>query len=264
MEGMRSYFHSDHFSEVFTPSLMGTPSEGGSEVFSLEHFGKTAYLRQDPQLHRQLLMVAGFEKVYEIGPSWRAEMSNTLRHLTEHRTCAAEISFIDDERDIMRIEEKAIIGGLKSVTEKCKRELELLEVKLDVPKAPFPELSFPDIYKILADLGIKIEYGKDYTREAEEALGKYVKEKYDSDWFFVNKFPFAVKPFYVMKDDKDPTWARSVDLVYKGMEMSSGGQREHRYEKIIAQANEKWLNLDNLKWFTDFFKYGVRLTEDSA
>jgi aspartyl-tRNA synthetase len=157
----------------------------------------------------------------------------------------------------MRLEEQVIIGGLKNVNEKCKMELETLDVKLEVPKAPFPELSFPGLYDILYGMGIKIEHGKDYTREAEEALGKYVKEKYNTDWFFVNKFPFAVKPFYVMKDEEDPQWARSIDLVYKGMEMSSGGQREHRYEKIIAQANEKWLNLDNLKWFTEFFKYGA-------
>ncbi len=257
LEGLRRYFYSEDFAEVFTPSLMGMPSEGGSEVFSLEHFGKTAYLRQDPQLHRQLLMVAGFEKIYEIGPSWRAEQSNTPRHMTEHRTCAAEISFITDEKDTMRMEEKAIISGFENVVKKCGRELEQLDVKLEVPKAPFPELKFPDIYDTLEELGISIERGSDYSREAEEALGKYVKEKYKSDFFFVNRFPFSVKPFYVMRVDEDPQWARSVDLMYKGMEMSSGGQREHRYEKIMAQAQEKGLNLKNLEWFTNFFKYGA-------
>lgn len=257
LEGFRKYFYSQEFMEVFTPSLMGMSSEGGAEVFELEHFGKKAYLRQDPQFHRQLLMVAGFEKVYEIGPSWRAELSNTPRHLTEHRTCAAEISFIEDERDVMRVEEQAVVSAIKNVVEKCGKELELFGIKLDVPKTPFPELKFPDIYDTLKELGVKLEKGKDLNRDAEEALGKYVKEKFKSDFFFVNRFPFSAKPFYVMKVDEDPTWARSVDLMYKGLEMSSGGQREHRYDKIISQAKEKGLELSNLKWFTDFFKYGA-------
>ncbi len=257
LEGFRKYFYSEDFSEVFTPSLMGMPSEGGSEVFSLEHFGKTAYLRQDPQLHRQLLMIAGFERVYEIGPSWRAELSNTPRHMTEHRTCAAEISFINDEKDTMRLEEKAIISAMKNVSEKCEKELKQLNIEIEVPKAPFPELKFPEVYDILKELGIKLQRGEDLSRESEEALSKYVKEKYDSDFFFVNRFPFKVKPFYVMRVDEEPEWARSVDLMYKGLEMSSGGQREHRYERIIEQAKLKGMTMENIEWFTNFFKYGA-------
>ncbi|VVB77151.1 Aspartate--tRNA(Asp) ligase [uncultured archaeon] len=257
LEGMQRYFYSRGFLEVFTPSLMGVSSEGGSEVFSLRHFGKTAYLRQDPQLHRQLLMLAGFEKIYEIGPSWRAELSHTPRHLTEHRTCACEMSFISDEYDIIRLEEGLVVSALRQVVDDCQSDLELLNVKLEVPKTPFPVLEFPGIYDVLKEVGVDVPCGQDYSREAEAALGKYVKEKYGSDFFFANKFPFAVKPFYVMKDEENPEWARSVDLVYKGIELSSGGQREHRYEKIIAQAKEKGLDPENLKWFTEFFRYGA-------
>lgn len=257
VEGMRKHFSSKDFTEVFTPLIMGVPAEGGSEVFSIDYFGGKAFLRQDPQLHRQLLMVAGFEKVFEIGPSWRAELSNTPRHLTEHRTCVAEISFISSEKDTMRLEEKVIVSGIKNVIKKCGAELKLLNAELEIPKTPFPELRFPKIYGILEGLGIKTEYGQDYSREAEKALGNYVKEKYGSDFFFVNRFPSSVKPFYVMRVDSDPRWARSVDLLYKGLELSSGGQREHRYEKIIEQARDKGMDLDKVKWFTDFFKYGA-------
>ena len=258
MEGMQKYLYSEKFMQVFTPSLMGVSSEGGSEVFNLKHFGKNAFLRQDPQLHRELLMVAGFEKIYEIGPSWRAELSNTPQHLTEHRTCAAEISFIEDEHDIIKVEENLILHGLKTVAEDCQEELKTLGVELNVPKLPFPVLEFPKVYDILEELGFKYQRGReDYDKKGEMALGNYVKEKYNSDFFFVNRFPFAVKPFYVMKVDEDPTWARSVDLIYKGMELSSGGQREHRYEKIISQAKEKGLEIENLEWFTNFFKYGA-------
>lgn len=258
MEGMQKYLYSEKFMQVFTPSLMGVSSEGGSEVFNLKHFGKNAFLRQDPQLHRELLMVAGFEKIYEIGPSWRAELSNTPQHLTEHRTCAAEISFIEDEHDIIKVEENLIMHGLKKVVEDCQEELKTLGVELNVPKLPFPVLEFPKVYDILEELGFKYQRGReDYDKKGEMALGNYVKEKYDSDFFFVNRFPFAVKPFYVMKVDEDPTWARSIDLIYKGMELSSGGQREHRYEKIISQAKEKGLETEKLEWFTNFFKYGA-------
>ncbi len=258
MEGMQKYLYSQRFMQTFTPSLMGTSSEGGSEVFGLKHFGKKAFLRQDPQLHRQLLMLAGFERIYEIGPSWRAELSNTPMHLTEHRTCAAEISFIDDEKDVMRVEENLVMHALKAVAEDCEEELKLFDMELKVPKVPFPVLEFPGIYDILEELGFKTKRGKeDYNREGEAALGKYVMEKYGAEFFFVDRFPFAIKPFYVMRVDEEPEWARSIDLVYKGLEMSSGGQREHRYEKIIEQAKAKGLGLDDLKWFTEFFRYGA-------
>ena len=258
MEGMQRYLYSQRFMQTFTPSLMGVSSEGGSEVFGLRHFGKNAFLRQDPQLHRQLLMVAGFERIYEIGPSWRAELSNTPMHLTEHRTCAAELSFIDDEKDTMHIEENLIMHALKAVAEECQEELKLFGIELKVPKVPFPVLEFPAIYDILEELGFKSNRGKeDYNRQGEMALGKYVEEKHGSDFFFVNRFPFAIKPFYVMRVDDEPEWARSVDLVYKGLEISSGGQREHRHDKIIEQAKMKGLDPENLRWFTDFFRYGA-------
>jgi len=109
----------------------------------------------------------------------------------------------------------------------------------------------------LAERGKKIEFGEDYDRESEKILADYVKEKYGSDFFFVNRFPFKAKPFYVMRVDEEPTWARSVDLVYKGLEQSSGGQREHRYEKIIEQIKEKGMNAESMEWFTKFFKYGA-------
>ncbi len=257
MEGMQRYLYSQRFMQTFTPSLMGVSSEGGSEVFQLKHFGKNAYLRQDPQLHRQLLMVAGFERVYEIGPSWRAELSNTPMHLTEHRTCAAEMSYIESEKDIIEFEENLIKSALKTVVSECEEELALFEANVEIPEH-FPVLEFPGVYDILEELGFKPKRGEeDYNKQGEAALGKYVKEKYKSDLFFVNRFPYAIKPFYVMRVDEEPQWARSIDLMYRGLEISSGGQREHRHDKIIEQAKGKGLNVENLRWFTDFFKYGA-------
>ena len=255
MTAMEEYFLNNKFLKVFTPSLLGGISEGGSEVFSVVYFDKSVFLRQDPQLHRELLIAGGFEKIFEIGPSWRAEKSHTVRHMTEHRTIAAELAFIEDEHDVMSVEENMVAYALEKVKKDCAEQLELLEKEVKVPKTPFPELQFPKIYDILEERGKPIQKGEDLNREAEEALGNYVKEKFKSEFFFVNRFPFAVKPFYVMRVDESPEWARSIDMMFKGMELSSGGQREHRYQKIISQAKEKGMNLDSLKWFTEIFRY---------
>jgi nondiscriminating aspartyl-tRNA synthetase len=257
VQGMREYLIKQGFVQTFTPCLLEGISEGGSEVFPVVYFDRQAYLRQDPQLHRELLIAAGFEKIFDVGPSWRAEKSHTVRHMTEHRTIAPEIAFIKDESDTMRVEEEMVVYALKKVKKECADELKKLGKKITIPRTPFPELRFPEIYKILEKMGKKIPFGEDYDRESEALLAKYVKEKYKTDFFFVNRFPFAAKPFYVMKVDEEPQWARSVDLMFKGMEMSSGGQREHRYEKIIKQLKEKGMNVEDTKWFTEVFKYGV-------
>ena len=256
VKGMQSYLDSNGFIQVFTPCLIGAGSEGGAELFEVDYFGRRAYLRQDPQLHRQLLMVAGLDRIYDLGPSWRAEPSHTPRHLCEYRSCAVELSFIEDERDVMKVEEELVIAGIREVVEECEKELKLLEIELEVPKKPFPVLEFPKVYEILEDMGKRIPYGEDLDREAEKLLASYVKENFDHDFFFINRFPYRVKPFYVMKID-GTDWARSTDLIGGGLELSSGGQREHRYEKIVKQIREKGLSLRDFEWFVEHFKYGA-------
>lgn len=255
LAGMREYLTQNNFIETYTPLLMGAPSESGADLFVVPYFDKEAYLRQDPMLHRQLCILAGFDKVFEVGPSWRAELSHTVKHMCEHRNIVAEISFIKDEHDTMRLEEQVVVSGIKQVLKDCKPQLELLKIDLKLPKAPFPELKFPNVYDILAQYEKKFKEGEDYDSESEKLLAKYVKEKYKTDFFFVNRFPYAAKPFYVMKNDE--IYARSVDLLFKGVELSSGGQREHRYEILVKQAKEKKMNLEHLNWYLNFFKYGA-------
>ena len=257
VEAIEEYLRHEGYLQVFTPCLMGAASESGAEVFPVVYFEREAFLRQDPQLHRQLLIAAGFDKIFDLGPNWRAEPSHTPRHLCEYRACAVEFGFMNDESDMMRVEENLVVDVLKRIKEECEEELALLKKEVILPRTPFPELRFPEIYEILKGLGKEIEPGEDYDRESEVLLWKYAKKKYDCDFFFVNRFPFKVKPFYVMKVDEDPEWARSVDLVYKGLELSSGGQREHRYDKIVSQIREKGMNAETMDWFTKFFKYGV-------
>ncbi len=252
---IHEWLRNKNFINVNTPCLMGGASESGSEVFKVEYFGDKTFLRQDPQLHRQLMMQTGFDKIYDLGPNWRAEPSFTTRHLTEFRSVAVEMSFIKDEYDVMKVQEELSIYIIKKTVEYCEKELELLKKEVNIPKKRFPILKFPDIYKILEEFGQKITFGEDYDRESEKLLSNYIKEKYGHEFFFVNKFPYKIKPFYVMKDD-DVQWARSVDMVFKGLEQSSGGQREHRYDKIIEQIKEKKMNPKQLEWFTNPFKFG--------
>ncbi len=254
--GMKDYLDKKGFVQVFTPCLIGIASESGSEVFEVKYFNKKAFLRQDPQLHRQLTILGGMEKLYDIGPSWRAEKSHTAKHICEHRTCAVELAFIKDEKNIMKIEEEIVVSAVKNVINKCKNELGLLGVKIKVPKTPFPELKFPEVYDILRKKGKNID-GEDLDSEAEKILWEYVQKKYPgAEFYFINKFPFKIKPFYVYCE-RGEKYARSTDLYYKGVEMSSGGQREHRYEKLIENVKKKGISLKSVEWFVKFFKYGA-------
>jgi aspartyl-tRNA synthetase len=257
IQGFEDYFQKSGFIRSFTPSIIGGVSEGGSEVFKVDFYGKDAYLRQDPQLHRQLTIAGGFDRIYDLGANWRAELSHTPRHLSEHRTIAPEIAFISDERDTMRLEEEMIVHGVERVIDDCATDLALLNVKLEVPKTPFPEVTFPEVYKVMERMGKPLPKDQDIDDPSLRALAGHVKKQKGSDFFFLNRFPSSVKPFYVMQVDDEPEFARSVDLVFKGLELSSGGQREHRHDKIVSQIREKGYDLKDLEWFTEPFRYGV-------
>lgn len=257
VQGFERYLQENSFIRAFTPSLIGGVSEGGSEVFKVDFYGKEAYLRQDPQLHRQLTIAGGFDRIYDLGTNWRAELSHTPRHISEHRTIAPELAFIEDERDTMRVEQEMIVSGVKEVVDTCADELGLLKKDVSPPKLPFPELDFPDIYRTLDKLGRNLPRNQDIDDPSLRVLAEHVTKETGSEFFFLNRFPSSVKPFYVMRVDDEPEYARSVDLVYRGIELSSGGQREHRHDKIISQIKEKGYGLQGLEWFTEPFRFGV-------
>jgi len=257
VQGFEDYLQKSGFIRAFTPSIIGGVSEGGSEVFKIDFYGRDAFLRQDPQLHRQLTIAGGFDRIYDLGTNWRAELSHTPRHLSEHRTIAPEMAFIKDERDTMRLEEQMIVRGIERARKDCGEDLVLLKQELEIPGTPFPEITFQEVYHIMEGLGKPIPKNQDIDDPSLRALAAHVKTKTGSDFFFLNRFPSAVKPFYVMRVDEEPAYARSVDLVYKGLELSSGGQREHRYDKIISQITERGYSTKGLEWFTEPFRYGV-------
>jgi len=257
VQGFEDFLRGEGFIRAFTPSIIGGVSEGGSEVFRIDFYGKAAFLRQDPQLHRQLTIAGGFDRIYDLGTNWRAEVSHTPRHLSEHRTIAPEMAFISDERDTMRMEERMIVAGIKRAMDDCAQELQTLKVELEAPKTPFPEVDFPGAYETLEKLGRKVPRNEDIDEVSQRALSEHVKKETGSEFFFLNRFPSAAKPFYVMHVDDEPEFARSVDLVYRGLELSSGGQREHRHDRIVAQIKEKGFDAAGLRWFTEPFRYGV-------
>ncbi len=241
------------FLQVFTPCLIGQASESGAEVFPVIYFDREAFLRQDPQLHRQLTILGGFEKIFEIGPCWRAELSHTTKHLTEHRVIAVEKAFTNSN-ELMDIQEKLIkhiyniLKQSQYITkvEAFKNHFDALAVK-----QKFPRISFEEAKEITH--GNKQD---DLNSEEEKILAKYIKQTYDSDFYFVYGFPFSIKPFYVYHEPGSKK-AESIDMYCSDVELSSGGQREHRYDVLIQNIKEKQMDASKLEWFTKFFKYGA-------
>jgi len=252
------YWTSNGYIEIHSPKLLGAPSESGAEVFEVNYFDRTAYLAQSPQFYKQMAMAAGFEKVFEIGSVFRAENSNTIRHTTEFTGYDAEISYIDSHYQIMEEEEKMLVFALTKVQEKYGEEIKrVLGIELNIPTVPFPKITMAQAKEVLGKLGIKSEKGGDLSSEEERELGNYVKKEFNHDFVFVTDYPIDVRPFYHMRHEDDPNLTKSFDLMYKGLEITTGAIREHRYDILVKQAKEKGMNLENIQFYLDFFRYGM-------
>ena len=256
---MREYFVEHGFIEMHSPKIMGTPSEGGAEVFHIDYFERDAFLAQSPQFFKQMAQAAGFEKVFEIGPVFRADPSFTSRHMTEFTGIDYEISWIDSHEDVMAFCENWLAHTYKVVKEKHGEQIkETFDVEIEVPQTPFPRLTMSEAYAILKEMNYKLPPEKkgDLDPGAERALGEYVKEKYGNDFVFVKDWPATVRAFYHMRHADQPLLTMSFDLIGKGLELTTGAQREHRYEVLKAQAIEKGLDTDLLQGYLDYFRYG--------
>lgn len=253
----RDFFVNQGFIEINTPSLTASATEGGTEVFPVVYYDKKAFLRQSPQLYKEMMIGAGFEKVFETGPVFRAEPHHTTRHLTEYFSCDVEMAWIKDEEDLMRIQENLIVYLLKQIRKKCRNELKILNKKVEIPKVPFPEINFPEVYKILEKIGKKLPYGEDLDSESEKLIGKLIKKRFRHDLVFIRAHPFKVRPFYTMKNPKKPEFTKSIDLLFKGLEITTGSQREHRYEVLLKQIKEKKLGPKSFDFYLEPFKYGM-------
>ncbi len=254
---MREYWTNHNFIEIHTPKILGTASESGAEVFKLDYFGRTVYLAQSPQFYKQMAMASGFNNVFEIAPAFRAENSHTAYHATEFTSVDCEISWIDSHHDVMDMEEAVCKAVMNKLADEIGDEYERLyqkKIEKDIPD--FPRIKFADAKKIINEKYHYIgEKDYDFDRREEELIGIYAKKEFKSDYVFVIDYPFAARPFYHMLDEKGDT--KSFDLIYKGIEITTGAQREHRIDILQKQAVEKGLSLESIDFYLNFFRYGV-------
>ena len=248
----------DHgFMEIHTPKLIGAASESGSEVFEVKYFDRKAYLAQSPQFYKQMAMAAGFDRIFEVGPVFRAEKSYTSKHTTEFTGFDIEFSYVTSFRDVMKLEEELLTFMLTRVYEKYGEKIrEIFGVEPIVPKTPFPVVTLEELYKGLEeDFGYTVPESEkgDLTTDAERLSFDWVKKHYDHEFLFVTDYSAEKRAFYHMRDEKGVP--QGYDLIWRGTEITTGAQREHRYEVLKAQAEEKGLK-DDVAFYLEFFKYG--------
>ncbi|MEK7596606.1 MAG: aspartate--tRNA(Asn) ligase [Patescibacteria group bacterium] len=253
----RTYCVENKYIEIHSPKLIATATESGADLFEVKYFEQKARLAQSPQLYKQMAMASGFEKTFEIGPVFRANPSFTSRHDTEFTMYDVEISFIESHHDLMAEEEKMIVAMISEVKKKFGDEIKkTYERELVVPAIPFPRLTLKEAKKILATRNIPNERGDDMSPEEEREICNYVKEKHGHEFVFIHEFPTAVRAFYSMRDEADPTITKSFDLLWNGIEITSGAQREHRPDRLAKQIKEQGLDVKSFKTYIDFFRYG--------
>lgn len=255
----RCYWVEHDFIEIHTPKLMASASESRAELFELEYFETKAYLAQSPQFFKQMAQPAGFGKVFEVGPAFRADPSFTSRHATEFTSIDSEISWIDSHEDVMRLHEELMVAGYTAVIEKHGAEISaLFGVELQVPTTPFPRIPLAEAKQIVADRGYEVpRHDDDMDPEGERQIAAYVKEKFGHDFVFLTDYASSIRPFYHMRHADDAGLTNSYDLILNGVEISTGAQREHRVEVLIEQAKEKGIDPAELDFYLDFFRYGV-------
>ncbi|MDP4090410.1 MAG: aspartate--tRNA(Asn) ligase [Bacillota bacterium] len=252
----RAYLKERMFSEIHTPKIISSSTEGGSEMFTVNYFDRRAFLAQSPQFYKQMMVGAGFERVYEIGHAYRAELHNTWRHLNEYVSLDVEMGFIEDEFDLMKLEEGFLNYLFQHLSKTCAKELRMhgieLPEKLDIPRIPLSEAQ--DI--LLEEFEKRSPVGN-IDAEGEVLFSKYVKEKYDSDFVFLTKYPISKRPMYTMPDMDYPGMTKSFDLIYKGLEITTGGQRIHDYEMLKENIVKFGLVPEDFSFYLDSFKYGM-------
>ena len=262
LRAVREYFRSVGCTEINTPKIVATGTEGGTELFPITYFGEEAFMNQSPQLFKQLMVGSGLERVFEIGPIFRAEEHNTPRHLNEATMIDFESAFVDHE-EAMDVCEGTLRAAYAAVEESCGAQLETLGLVEDatetdafgVPEASFPRLTYGEAVERVNATGALDEplvWGDDLSTEAERALGEEIGGHY-----FVTDWPAEIKPFYIQDYDDQPELSKGFDLMHPRMELVSGGQREHRYDELVAGFERQGLDPDQFAYYTELFRYGM-------
>lgn len=250
---INEFLHNEGFTNITTPKIVAAATEGGTELFPIAYFDKEAFLNQSPQLYKQMMMAAGCEKVYEIGPIFRAEEHNTTKHLNEATSIDIEVSFAD-HHEVMRILENLIVKTYEYVDKTCSVQLANIEVEdFAIPKAPFPRLPYSEAIGIAAKkIEDPITYGDDVSPAAERAIGAEMGGHY-----FIVDWPSEIRPYYAMQYEDDPSICKAFDMMHPRMELSSGAQREHRHDILVKQIAQKGLNPESFEFYLRPFRYGM-------
>jgi len=249
------YLVENGFVEVFTPKIVASGAEGGATLFKIDYFGKEAYLAQSPQLYKQMLMSTGLDRVFEIGPAFRAEPSDTVRHVSEFISFDAEMAHIRSMRDVLDVLEGCVQYTVKGIAEQCQELLSKANAEIRPPKTPYPVITYSDALDLVNGEGCKIAMGEDLGTEGEKSLGDVLTAKgYDVYW--ITEYPEEAKHFYIMEKDGTP-FSFSFDLDYRGQEIASGGQREHRYDRLVERMGKKGLEPSSFDFYLNAFAYGM-------
>ncbi|HEY0480669.1 MAG TPA: aspartate--tRNA(Asn) ligase [Kofleriaceae bacterium] len=257
MRGFRAALDGDDFVEIQSPKLVETATEGGANVFAVDYFGRPAYLAQSPQLYKQI-MVGVFERVYEVGPVFRAEPHDTARHINQYTSLDVELGFITDHFDVMAQLTRVLGGMLAEVATSCAREVALLGAGVPELPAQIPHLHFTEALELLAaPLGEAVRGEPDLSPAGERWLGQWAREHHGSDWLFVTGYPMRKRPFYTHPDPERPEHSRSFDLLFRGTELVTGGQRLHRHADYLAALAARGMSAEPIAAYLEAFRHGM-------
>ncbi len=249
------YLVNNDFVEVFTPKVVASGAEGGSTLFKIDYFGQPAYLAQSPQLYKQMLMATGLDRIFEISPAFRAEPSDTIRHVSEFISFDGEMAHIRGMRDVLDVLEGCVQYTVEGVAKNGSELVSKLGMEIKLPKTPYPVIAYADALEMVAAEGMSLKMGDDLGTEGEKVLGDVMASKgYDVYW--IVEYPEEAKPFYIMEKDGTP-FSYSFDLDYRGQEIASGGQREHRYDRLVERMKKKGLDPASFDFYLSAFAYGM-------
>ncbi len=251
LHSVRNFLENEDYTEINTPKLVASATEGGTELFPITYFEREAFLGQSPQLYKQMMMASGFDSVYEIAQIFRAEEHDTLRHLNEAVSIDVETAFTDHV-DSMDLLERMIVKAISDVKENCTAELETLNVDLTVPDTPFPRIEYDEMVEMVKSEGVQMSHGEDMSRAAEKAMGTIM-----DGYYFITAWPTAIKPFYVMPDPENPLKSCAFDLMYQDLEISSGAMRVHDHDMLVENIKNKGLNPESFNRYLASFEYGM-------
>ena len=251
LHSVRNFLESQDYTEINTPKIGASATEGGTELFPITYFEREAFLGQSPQLYKQMMMASGFDNVYEIAPIFRAEEHDTLRHLNEVTSIDVETAFTDDV-DAMDLLERMVVDAVTQVKKYCQDDLDTLKFELQIPETPFPRIEYDEMVDMVNAKGVHMEHGEDMSRAAEKAMGEMME-----GYYFITGWPTAIKPFYVMPNQENPLKSCAFDLMYKDLEISSGAMRVHDHDLLVEKIKKQGLNPDSFNRYLAAFEYGM-------